>query len=460
VGVSLGLALGAPGVAHATPYVSPRLLVERPGTPAVLHDWIPPGITPSDILSRLALIAKFEKSMQYTGACPDAASCDYGGVIEVQSGPGHAIIESDNTQEAIWIWSWQRQLAGDTSYTPQIADAFEFLSVFPGWLKWEGTGDTGPDYYSVYNCAWGVRAVVELEAASGDTSHHAYGDMCASHIAEYATMIADDGILLDVAPAAFAASGLWIWATAQGDTALQQKAVDIGTVVKAWIDATPSRVSSQTWAVTGAAVYDGVLGSYMMAHPDELVPWVQKIAPLLGGWIDESKPANPNDWTDWRNAHAAWNMIAQFDTGTVLGEDGTGPHNQVALGIFSKLVAQDTQGNGAIPGSQQRENAHEDETWITAYLVYFGMRPLLADMELDAGTGGEGQNEGGIDDAGADGGSSGSTGPSPSGHSGCDVGGGESGPLGLLALGLASGWGLALGRRHARKRPSPRSLRL
>ena len=78
----------------------------------------------------------------------------------------------------------------DPAYAPQIANAFEFLSVFPGWLKWEGTGDHGPDYYSIYNCGWGVRAVVEYEAAWGDKSHHAYGDMCAAHIQEYASMIA------------------------------------------------------------------------------------------------------------------------------------------------------------------------------------------------------------------------------------------------------------------------------
>ena len=104
----------------------------------------------------------------------------------------------------------------------------------------------------------------------------------------------------------------------------------------------------------------------MKANPGELDAWVQKNAPLVGGWIDESQPVSPEDWTDWRNAHSAWNMLAQFDTAAILGEDGTGPHNQIALGIFSKLVAQDVQGNGGIPGSQQLENDDEDETWITA----------------------------------------------------------------------------------------------
>jgi hypothetical protein len=203
-----------------------------------------------------------------------------------------------------------------------------------------------------------------------------------------------------------------------------------------------------------------VLGSYMKGHPDELLPWVQKMAPLLGGWIDESKPVSPEDWTDWRNAHAAWNMVAQFDVGTVLGEDGTGPHNQIALDIFSKLVAQDVQGNGAIPGSQQLVNDHLDETWITAYLVYFGMRPLLADMELDAGTGEEaGPPEGGVGDGGEDAGASAS--PPSSGHSGCgcdQVGAGGSEPLGILMLGLVGASALGrLGRRRLRPSRSRRT---
>ena len=464
--------LAASGVARATPYVPPHLLFERPGTPAVIEDWTTPGIVPADILHRLSLVSAFEKSMQYTGSCADAgvgadtgadadsdaaAPCEFGGEIEVQSGPGNAIIQSDNTQEAIWIWSWDRQLNGATSYAPQVANAFEFLSVFPGWLKWEGTGDTGPDYYSVYNCAWGVRAVVELEAA-GDTSHHAYGEMCAEHIEDYAITVAQKGGLINMAPAAFAASGLWIWGQAEGDTMAQQKAAAIGAVVKAWIDATPSEISFQTWAVTGAAAYDGVLGSYMKANPGELDAWVQKNAPLVGGWIDESQPVIPEDWTDWRNAHSAWNMLAQFDTAAILGEDGTGPHNQIALGIFSKLVAQDVQGNGGIPGSQQLENDDEDETWITAYLVYFGMRPLLAGLDLDAGIAEAGAPDGGPADAGGDAGTAvadasmdSSTGLQQSSHGGgCDqAGDGGSWPLGLPAIGLVGACAFALRRRRA-----------
>jgi MYXO-CTERM domain-containing protein len=468
IAAPLVVLLTAP-LAHATRYVPPHLLVERPGTPAVLEQWVPPGITPADITARLSKIASFEKSMQYLGSCDAGAegadagaqgdgACEYGGIIEVQSGPGHAIIESDNTQEAVWIWSWDKQLNGETQYAPQITNAFQFLSVFPGWLKWEETGDPGPDYYSIYNCGWGVRAVVEYEAAWGDMSHHAYGTMCAEHIATYAKTIAQTGTLINVATASWAASGLWIWGTAENDASMQAQAVAIGTVAKAWIDAQPSRVSSQTWAVTGAAVYDGVIHSYMEANPSELSAWVQATAPKLGGWIDESQPVSPEDWTDWRNAHNAWNMLAQFDTGTVLGEGATGPHNATAVSIYGKIVAQDTQDNGGIPGSQQLDNSMEDETWITAYFAYFGMRPLLADMELDAGA---------PDSGAAPDGSAGDATPlipgdastpthasSSSGSKGCNEGGADTAwPVGLPALAVALAWGLS---RRRRPTPTPR----
>lgn len=37
-----------------------------------------------------------------------------------------------------------------------------------------GGGGTGPDYYSLYNCGWGIRAVLAYEAATKDMSHHMF----------------------------------------------------------------------------------------------------------------------------------------------------------------------------------------------------------------------------------------------------------------------------------------------
>jgi hypothetical protein len=467
LGVSLA-AFAFAGSAGATPFVPRDRITEMPGTPAQLPLKPTTGVTVQDILSRLALVTQFEQTMQYTGAVADAEA-SFGGIIEVESGTAHSIVESDNTQEAIWIWSWQDHLTGKTTYATQVTNAFEYLAGSPGYTEWQDTGDTGPDYYSFYNCGWGLRAVTELEAATGDKSHHMYGDLCASHIADNA-MLASNGQIIDATTIGWAASGLWLWAHAQGDAALEQKAVDLGGQVKAWIDAAPPRVGDITsgWATTGAAAFDGVVGSYMKAHPSELGPWVQQVAPHLGGWIDESMMLNPEDWLDWRNAWAAWNMLAQFDAAAALGEGPMGMHTQVAMDIFGKLWAQDTDGDGAIPGSQQLVSAELDESWITAYFVYFGMQNVLAGLEQtpDGGaepgqdSGSSGDDGGGAVDAsqpeGSDVDSGNGAGP-PSGSGGgkgcaCDdAGGPATADLGVGLL-LAAAVGVGLGRGRLRKR--------
>ncbi len=353
--------------------------------------------TVAQALAQISEIAAWDVTMQYTG-CTDtdggvdaeagAMPCEFGGVIEVESGPGNAIVASDNTQEAIFNWSYNQKLTGDSSHLPAAANAFEYLSVYPGYLAWQVAGDPGPDYYSVYNCGWGVRAVVEYEAVTGDTSHHAYGQTCADHIAANAMDLvpATGGDLISVAPAAWGASGLWLWGDANGDANARATASVIGGAVKTWIEQDAALIlPEREWAVSGGATFYGVVESYMKENPTELVPWVTQYAPMLGGWIDESTPATPNDWTDWRNAHAGWNMLAQFTAAHVLGPTDGDANEQIADDILTKLVAQAMVGTGAIPGSQQRPPT-EAETWITAYLVSFGLQEVISESNAaDAG---------------------------------------------------------------------------
>jgi MYXO-CTERM domain-containing protein len=366
----------------ATPFVPRDKLLETQHPPAVL----PGGVRrieslQSDAMMRLALIASFEKSMQYTMPCAgDAgADCNFGGIIEVASGPGNAIVESDNSQEAVWDWSYTKENGDATDYSTQVAGVFEFLSVddHAGYNRWKETGDPGPDYYSIYNCGWGVRAVVEYEKATGDMSHHAYGAMCAQHLADNAMNVAMNSTkLIDVGTASWGASGLYLWGEANSDANAKSIAAAVGGVAKAWLDTLPSRASLAQWAMTGGVVFYAVVNTYMKEHPAELDAWVTTIAPHLGGWIDESMPANPNDWTDWRNAWNAWNMLGQFTASRVTTGSLAQGHQTIALDIYSKLVAQDTDGNGGIPASQQRPDT-EDESWITSYLAYFGVREIL-----------------------------------------------------------------------------------
>ena len=375
------LALASPD-ARATPHPTPEQLVEVRGVPGSPPHMPVPDVTPAQATAQLALIAAWDKTMQSL-ACinPDAGidggqeECRFGGIIEVESGPGHDIVESDNTQEAIWNWSYNQKLSADTQFRPQVANAFQYLATHPGWLEWRDGNGTGPDYYSVYNCGWGVRAVIEYELATGDASQHAYGDMCAQHLTDYAKVNTGDPLII-AATTAWGASGLWLWGNANNLPQVKTQAATIGAQVKAWVEADPTRLASRVWAATGGAAFYGVVASYMKENPSELNAWVAQMAPHLGGWIDESMPAVPNDWTDWRNAHNAWNMLGHFTAADVLGPGAGDIDKAAAMDILSRLVAQATNGDGAIAGSQQRP-ATEAESWITAYLVYFGLREII-----------------------------------------------------------------------------------
>jgi hypothetical protein len=447
------------GAASATRPATPdERLYQIPGVPASPPTFTTFDLTVAQATEQIGKIAAWDVTMQSTSCDTDAGldagfdACTAGGIREVQSGPGSAIVASDNTQETIGAWNINKKL-NDVSYTPNIADAFGFLSTHPGYLAWQLTGDPGPDYYSVYNCGWGVRAVMLYESTTGDMSHHAYGETCAQHIAMWAgTLVNSSATVMDTGPAGWAASGLWLWGnTYSADAAMKTTAATIGGQVKAWIEAAPINLSAQQWAMTGGAPYYGVIESYMKENPTELTAWVTKYAPMLGGWIDESTPATPNDWTDWRNAWNGWNMNAQFTSAQVLGPTAGSANEAIAKTILTNLVAQAGTTTGAIPGSQQRPDS-QSESWITAYMLYFGLLEVIDNPPHGSDAGAEGgatKDAGGSHDAGAprdatvsDAGSSGN---GESGGCGIAGSGGES----MVPIAALLGLCLLLARRRS-----------
>ena len=135
-------------------------------------------------------------------------------------------------------------------------------------------------------------------------------------------------------------------------------------------------------------------------------------------------------------------MLAQFTSAQVLGAKAGKPNQVIATDILNKLVAQANPMTGAIAGSQQRPST-EAESWITAYMVYFGLLEVIdAPTVKDAGTE-AGAKDAGIKDASHDA----PTAPAEAGGSeegassgGCGLagtGGASAAPLGMLALVLA-----------------------
>ena len=74
---------------------------------------------------QLAEIARFLSVWQVS----DSASPDYGGMREGEHPEVQNIIETDNTQESIWIWCRYGQLPGDTTTNrPNVDAAWTYVS--------------------------------------------------------------------------------------------------------------------------------------------------------------------------------------------------------------------------------------------------------------------------------------------------------------------------------------------
>jgi hypothetical protein len=375
-----GIALAAcllPVTAGATPYVPRREIVDLAGEPwrpaAAATGWR--AVRAIDPVAHFDRVAAFERAMQAAApyACPAADPVCFGGMIEVETGPGFAIVQSDNTQEAVWIWSRWRLRSGEATYAEPVAAAWGYLDTHPGWME---EGAPGEDYYRAYNCAWGILAALAHAEATGDVSREDYLASCVAFV-RGANLPFVGSSVIEPAVAGWAAAALYRYGVERADGVARADAAALGNRVKGWLQAGfAARVPMRAWAVTGGAALYGVMESYLREHPEQAEPWLALAAPHLGGFVDAG-PAG-TDWTDWRNAHSAWNMLGHLAASRGLGGPDGELHRQAFRDLADRLADQDTDLDGGIPGSVSRP-ATEDQSWITSYLAAMAIVPLLED---------------------------------------------------------------------------------
>lgn len=122
-------------------------------------------------LERVHLTCEFVRSYQVS----DSQSADFGGIIEAEHMP--TTIETDNTQEAIWVWSRWHELTGRDDYHENIRRAWIYVLAHPAYR--EHNGNPADIWYSIWNCGLGFMAEAEYRRSYGDSSHLAYTDTCA-----------------------------------------------------------------------------------------------------------------------------------------------------------------------------------------------------------------------------------------------------------------------------------------
>ncbi|MBI1850139.1 MAG: hypothetical protein HYR85_07320 [Planctomycetes bacterium] len=358
-------------MARATDYWTPAEICARfaeQNAPARRDDGtvaVALGFTSPDATSQIADVARFLSTLQVS----DFGSADYGGIREGEL--LRDIVQSDNTHEAVWVWSRYEELTGDPSYRPNIDAAWFYLAYHPAFGEEGGSGPDG--YYRVYNCAWALRAEIEYRRATGDPTHLDYARTCARYVLDWPLDFAGSAISpLNAMVEAWAAGNLYEFAVDQDDAVLRDSAASVGSRVKSWVDAAPrGRLAIQMWAMSGGALFWGIVESHFRLHRDEARAWIAANAPHL----PEHEAAGT-----WNNAHDAWCALGHWTAFRALA---SASHAESTRNLVEGLLAQDLDQDGGIPSSFGGLDV-QDESWVSSYLACLGLDKRLPTLQLVA----------------------------------------------------------------------------
>lgn len=308
----------------------------------------------------------------------DPDSVDYGGMIEAEAGYLGDVIQTDNTLEAIWCWSRYREFSGRDEYDTNVAAAWVYSRRFPAWSE---EGDPGDDYYRMHNCAWGLTAALQYQAATGDLSYSGYADTCASYI--MARPLNITGTIwyqrLNAFVKGWAAGNLYLYGEALGDAGIMAAAVTQGEDVLDWIDTyPPGYLTYEYWAMSSGTALWGVCNSVFRDDPVQGQAWLAANA----GYMDV--------WQNWYDVpgydwDSAWNVAyanAHFAVWDVTGDPAYWDNGVYGTG---NLLSLDTDDDGGIV-SNTMDPVTEDMSWVSSYLVKFGVDRLMGEPpDHDAG---------------------------------------------------------------------------
>lgn len=292
----------------------------------------------------------------------DSLSPDFGGIIEAEHLP--TIIETDNTQEAIWVWSRWYELTGRDDYQVNIRRAWIYVMRYPAYRE-------GPDYYCVWNCGLAFFAETKYRQVYQDSSFLPYTDTCLQYMLNHPLPLTNS---LNAFVTGFAAGMLYQYALERNNLLAKDTALAYGNRVRSWIEADArNRLATGNWAMSGGTALWGICQSI----------WQEDT--LTGkNWIGIYKDSLPffypvgqwnNSWNIWlANGYRAAATITHNDTFWFL-------HHL----LTDTLLLQDRDDDGGIPATWN-EPANYDQTWVSTYLDFMGMDVFVTPTyDLDVG---------------------------------------------------------------------------
>jgi hypothetical protein len=342
-------------VAMATPYVDPDKIVTHVGQGC----YSAPQVDATyNHLVEFSQIAGFEQVLQYIDP-----GTNFGGEREEEPGGGYWIVETDNTLEAIWVWSRYYELTGDRTYNVNINNAWVYAYNFPAWL--EGAG-----YYSSHNCAWALAAERQYRETFGDSSHWDYAVNSANYILQTSLSL---GSTLNVMVTGWCCGNLYLYGEATGNQQYMDVACDRAQEIINWVEASPDyRLGLESWAMSSGTFVWGICNSIFRRDPTYGQQWLETYGPM----VQVFEPSQPS----WSNA---WNVAYCNAQGGMFDVSGDSTYFWNQLWLTNYLLHRDSDNDGGIPASAAG-SIDADASWTTSYLAMMGCDRHIGDV-VDAG---------------------------------------------------------------------------
>ncbi|UCG43954.1 MAG: hypothetical protein JSU73_04910 [candidate division WOR-3 bacterium] len=320
-------------------------------------------------LQRIKMMCDFVASYQVS----DSADPEFGGIIESEHQPN--IVETDNTQEAIWVWSRWYELTGRNDYSVNIRRAWRYVMNYPAF--WEHNGNPSSIWYAVWNCGLAFMAESRYRAAYGDTTYRQYADSCRGF---YIRNPLGPGTVLHNFVTSQSSGMAYPYALETEDQELRDTALARGARVQAWIEQDArQRLGSANWAMSGGTAMWGVCNTVCREDTAAGRRWLETYAESLPGFYPTGT---------WNCSHNIWlanayRSAAEVLTGFTLDAPGPTPVESGVLRTASAcwlmhhylvdtLLTKDTDLDGGIPATWTDPD-YQDQTWISTYMDFMGM---------------------------------------------------------------------------------------
>jgi hypothetical protein len=317
-------------------------------------------------LDDIAYFVKYRQLCDFLdGLQVTTPGANFGGMREGEVGGDFTIIQTDNTQEAIRVWSQYAIWTGDTArYGENIRRAWAYNTVWPAWRE-EGGG-----YYAMHNCGWGFEAAAKFREAYGDTSMNWYADSCALWVVANTLAYNENGTAaneLNPCAQGLGVGGLYPHSLYRNRTDWQDQALLQGRRLRRWFESRPDRLNNNlNWALCGGTALWGVCQSVFLAYPDSGALWLDQYGSQLETWENPSQ---------WYNAFNTWYSNATFRCWEITGDSLFWNR-----GVFyaDSLLGFDVDDDGGIPPGTCCISNGNDHSWVSAYMGWMGLERIIS----------------------------------------------------------------------------------